>query len=460
MLLTAIVAYLALQLIIGAWVMRYIKSEADYLIAGRSLGLGIAAISLFATWFGAETVMGSSAAIAREGLSGSRADPFGYTLCLLLMALLLAYKMRAANYVTMGDYFRERFGPKVEKLAVLIFMPTSLLWAAAQLLAFSLILSKTAGIDLSSALIAATLFILIYTMLGGMLADVVHDLIQGSVVAFGLMALAWILIDKAGGFSHAWALIEPSQLSFTAEGESWWVRADRWAVPIFGSLVAQEALSRLLATRSAKIARQSCFLAAGIYLLIGLLPVIAGLLGPHLLRNLPQGDGYIVALAESTLPPMLYVLFSGALIAAILSTIDSTLLSLSALLEHNLLSPFFPTATQTQRIRMARGCVALSALAAYAFAAGSESIYGLLEMASSFGSAGILVTVMIGLYFRFGGRIAATATLIIGVLATFTGSFLEWEMPYLTSLALCLTTYLAFAWLEKRTGIAKPVVTA
>lgn len=449
MLLAAIAAYLLIQLAIGAWVMRYIKSETDYLLAGRSLGLGLASFSLFATWFGAETVMGSSAAIAEEGLAGSRADPFGYALCLLLMALLLAYKMREAGYVTLGDFFRERFGARVEKLAVVIIIPTSLLWAAAQLLAFALILERVAGISFDLALAGGTVFILLYTLLGGMLADVIHDLVQGTVVVFGLAALAWLLVENAGGTSGAWAMIEPSQLSFTAEDESWLMRLDRWAVPILGSLVAQEALSRLLATRAARIARNSCLLAAGIYLLVGMLPVIAGLLGPHLLPDLPPGDGYIIGLAETMLPYALYVVFCGALVAAVLSTIDSTLLSLSALLEHNLISPALPHATGRQRLRLVRGCVALAGLAAYGLAMSSEGIYALLELASSFGSAGILVTVLIGLYRPFGGPRAASLTLLMGVGSILAGEWLAWPAPYLTAIGLCLLTYMTAAILEK-----------
>lgn len=458
--LPTIAFYLFLQLAIGAWVMRKIKSEADYLLAGRTLGLGLTSISLFATWFGAETVMGSAGAIAREGLAGGRADPFGYAICLLLMALLLAYRMREAGYVTLGDFFRNRFGARVEKLAVLIFIPTSLLWAAAQLLAFAFIVEKVAGIGFSEALFGATVFILFYTLLGGMLADVIHDVIQGAVVVTGLGALAWLLIAKAGGPVEAWALVTSQQLAFTGIGENWLERLDRWAVPILGSLVAQEALSRLLATRSAQVARNSCLLAAMIYLSVGLLPVIAGLLGPHLLTGLPEGDGYVIALAEAVLPPLFYILFVGALVAAILSTIDSTLLSLAALIEHNLLLAHFPTATEKQRVWMARLCVALSGLAAYGFALGSESIYGLLELASSFGSAGILVTVLMGLFWPRGGALAATVTLIAGVAVTFGGELWQWKAPYLTALAVALGCYLSIAWLEKRRGIANPVITA
>lgn len=62
---------------INVFASRHLRTEADYLLAGRNLGLGLASVSLFATWFGAETVIGSAGAVAANGLSGGRADPFG-----------------------------------------------------------------------------------------------------------------------------------------------------------------------------------------------------------------------------------------------------------------------------------------------------------------------------------------------------------------------------------------------
>ena len=117
-------AYFVLQLAIAYWASRHIKSEGDFLVAGRTLGLGLVAVSLFATWFGAETVMGSSAMVAEEGLSGARADPFGYALTLLGMGLLLAYQLRKKNYLTIGDFLKDRFDRRVEFLGSLILIPS------------------------------------------------------------------------------------------------------------------------------------------------------------------------------------------------------------------------------------------------------------------------------------------------------------------------------------------------
>ena len=128
-----ILAYLVAQFAIGIVVSRRIASESDYLIAGRRLGLGLAAFSIFATWFGAETVVGAAGAIYSDGLSGGSADPFGYGLCLVVVGIVVAAPLWRRKYTTFGDLFRERYSPGVERLAVLLMVPTSVLWAAAQI---------------------------------------------------------------------------------------------------------------------------------------------------------------------------------------------------------------------------------------------------------------------------------------------------------------------------------------
>ena len=143
--LLGIGVYLLVQFAIGIAVSRHIASESDYLLAGRRLGVGLAGFSIFATWFGAETVVGAAGVIYSDGLSGGSADPFGYGLCLLVLGALIAAPLWRRQYTTFGDLFRERYSTGVERLAVLLMVPTSVLWAAAQIRAFGQVVSAEIG---------------------------------------------------------------------------------------------------------------------------------------------------------------------------------------------------------------------------------------------------------------------------------------------------------------------------
>lgn len=124
--------YVTFQFGIGLYLFRFIKTEDDYFLAGRRLGPILASFSIFATWFGAETCIGSSGAIYAGGLAGARADPFGYPLCLVLMGMLFATRMWKRQLVTLGDLYRQRYSTGVERLAVILMIPVSLFWAGVQ----------------------------------------------------------------------------------------------------------------------------------------------------------------------------------------------------------------------------------------------------------------------------------------------------------------------------------------
>lgn len=445
----ALLAYVLAQVALSAYVARKVATETDYLVAGRSLGLFMVSVSLFATWFGAETVMGASGAVAAGGLSEGRADPFGYTICLLLMAVFLAVKLRTKAYMTVADFFRDRFDAKTEKLAVFVMIPTSLMWAAAQILAFAAIFSSVTGLDMGLAMIITVIILVTYSSLGGMIGDVVTDVIEAGVIIVGLVAMLAVVIMNAGGIDAAFSGISPDKLHLFSDKQSIWAQIDGWAVPVVGSLVAQEALSRILAARTPEIARNGAFVGATIYLIIGAIPLVIGLIGAGMVQNVTDNDSFLPQLAMQILPAPLYVLLLGALISAILSTINSILLATTALLGHNVIIPLLPEISERNKMVVEKLIVVLSGVFCYFMATSGESIFDLAELAASFGSAGLVVCVLIGLNSNFGGAWAALSTLIAGIVFTLVTEYvLVVEAPYLAALFGCIVVYIVIGTTE------------
>ena len=169
-----------------------------------------------------------------------------------------------------------------------------------------------------------------------------------------------------------------------------------------------------------------------------------------MLPGLAEPEQLLPRLAEQHLSTFLYILFAGALISAILSTVDSALLAASALVEHNLIVPLRPGLSDRARVRIARGGVALFGVLAYVLALHTQGIYQLVQASSAFGGAGIFIIVMFGLFTRIGGPRAAGAALLTGILVWLAGEHLfAWPLPYLASLAASLGAYLAFALFER-----------
>lgn len=442
-----IFGYIILQIAIGAYLVTRTKTETDYFLAGRSLGVMLATFSIFATWFGAEACIGSAGAIFESGLAAGRADPFGYTICLLLMGAFIASRLWKMQLTTIIDLYRIRYSSQVEKAAVLIFVPSSLIWAAAQIRAFGQVLTTAGGTELETGMAIAAGVVILYTCVGGLMADVVTDLVQGIALIVGLVVIFAVLIVQAGGLPAAIASVNPERLRlWNPESGTPWQTLDAWLVPICGSLFAQELISRVLASRSPGVARSSTLLASFLYLSIGLIPVCIGLIGPALIPQMDDPEQLLPTLAKTYLNPVFYILFSGALVSAILSTVDSTLLTASSLFSHNLVYPLFGITDEKRKLRIARGGVVLSGVIALLFALHSNGIYELVEAASALGGSGVVVITLFALFTKFGGKEAAMATLIAGVFMQWFGeSWLEVDAPFLLAIVTCVCVYCAVA---------------
>lgn len=444
-LIIGILLFIIAQLVIGYVVSRKVRSEDDYLLAGRTLGVPMATFSIFATWFGAESCIGSAGTAYEAGLAGISSDPFGYGLCILIVGLFFARKFWDMQLVTIADFLRVRYSERSARLCALLMVPTSFLWTAAQVRAFGTVLSTVTDIDLTLAIAVATGIVLFYTSFGGMLADVITDFIQGSILIIGLGILLYYTADHLGGAAAFAAHIGNGISQAAAANEmSFLQRAEQWLIPICGSIFAQELISRTLSSRSASVAQRSALSAGVMYILIGLIPLSVGLAGAAVLPGLADGEQVLPAMASRFLTPTMYIIFTGAMISAILSTVDSTLLAISALITHNAF-PMSKNLPEKQKIAIDRTIVIIAGLTSALFAMSAEGVYELVKDASAFGSAGIFVVILLGVYSKLGNDRAAVVTLAGGTVTWIVSYYiLGLEFSYLYSLVVSFTLFFLF----------------
>lgn len=451
-LLLAILGYLVLQFGIGIWASRRVHSEADYLLAGRSLGYPLATFSFFATWFGAETVMGSAGTAYRSGASLANAEPFGYGLCLVGMGLIFARPLWRRQLTTLADLFRTRYSIQVERVAAVILIPSSIMWAAAQVRAFGQVLCLAGTFQLETAIALATGFTILYTVFGGLLADAVTDLVQGVMVVMGLIVvLVAVVMALPDGVTVSSVLTAPGAVTVRPPDDvTWLALLEEWSIPVCGSLIATELVGRVVATRNENVAARSALMAGAMYVAVGLIPLLIGLIGRQVVPPLADAEQVVPAVAQQLLPTGLFIVFVGGLLSAILSTVDSTLLVSSGLLSHNLIVPVFGIVAEAQKVLVARLAVASFGLFAFVLAVRAEGVFALVEQASAFGSSGALVVVVFALFTGWGGARTAMATLLVGLVSYLVGTFGGVEAPFLASLLLSLVTYVAGSAVEGR----------
>jgi Na+/proline symporter len=416
--------YVLAQVALAAWAARGTSDDEDYLVAGRSLSTLQVAFSVFATWFAAETVIATSAEVSADGLAGARVEPLGYSIGLVVLGLFVAFRLRAGGYVTVASFLGARFGAKAEVAAALFTAMGATVWAAAQLAALSVILSEITGLPPGPMLLLSTAIVLVYALVGGLKGDVVTDVLQGAVIMVVLLILLVLVLMAAGGIGAGFASIPADDLRLNRPGESWLLRAELWALPVFGSIASQEVIARALGAKSPEVARRGCLIGAAVFLTIGLVPVTLGLIGPELGLTLAPEDGFFTSLSRQVLPPWLYVLIAGAMVSAILSSVDSALLAVSAVATENALVKLKPNSTGRQRLIMARATTAAAAVTAMLIAAGGESVRAIVLTGE--GVTGLLaVPLVIGLLMKRGGQWPVLAALGTALFLTM---LLDWRM--------------------------------
>src|SRR6267142_433300 len=201
MLITFVVIYLAVTIAIGLWAAKRVHNSRDYMVAGRSLPLYMNTATVFATWFGAETVLSVSAEFAKSGLGGIIADPFGSSFCLVIVALFFARAFYRMDLLTIGDFYRKRYNRPIEIVTSVVITLSYLGWTSAQMTALGLAFSTLSddAISLQWGIVLGAVVVLGYTVWGGMWSVALTDLFQSVMIIVGVTLVAWVVSDMAGG---------------------------------------------------------------------------------------------------------------------------------------------------------------------------------------------------------------------------------------------------------------------
>ncbi|MCM8787350.1 MAG: sodium:solute symporter family protein [Candidatus Omnitrophica bacterium] len=413
-----VIFYMIVMLFIGYFASKKIKNTKDYIIAGGRLGWFLSIGTLFATWFGAETCMGSSATAYEKGILGVIADPFGAGLCLIISGLFFARYLRSLNIQTIIDYFQFRYSKKVAAFLSIIYIPVYLGWIGAQLLAFGYILNSLTGLPLINSIMISTIVVIVYTYAGGMWADTLTDLFQGLILICGLVILLPIFIKDIGGLNIAKAKISKEFFYFYPKSKSfldWLNYIQAWIIVGLGSLPAQDLFARIMASKSPKIARWSSIIAGFLYVSVGLIPVFLGIFGRIVFNEIGEKN-ILIELSLRYLSPLFMALMVGALLSAIMSSADSALLAPASIIGHNIVPLILPKASERFKLNSCKLSVVFLCILSLVLAIYFKNIYQLCLEAWGILLVGVVAPLIAGVYWKKANSFGATGAAIGGVL--------------------------------------------
>lgn len=365
MVLWFVILYLLLSVGIGLFAATRVQSSKDFAVAGRSLPLAVVAATVFATWFGAEAVLGISATFVKEGLRGVVADPFGSSMCLMLAGLFFAPRLYRLNMLTVGDYYRYRYNRTIEVWCTLCIVASYLGWVAAQFKVLGLVLNVVTegSISQSAGIVIGAVIVLTYTTFGGMFSVAILDFVQISVITGGLLYIASIVGDLAGGvsavISHA---AEEGKLELfpPATMTAWVPFVGAWMTMMLGSIPQQDVFQRITSAKDEPTAVRGSLLGAALYFGFCFVPMFlayaATLIEPAKFGVLLEQDSQLIlpTLILQHTPVLAQIVFFGALLSAVMSCSSATLLAPSVALTENILRPMFPPLNDSEFLRLMR----------------------------------------------------------------------------------------------------------
>jgi Na+/proline symporter len=425
LLIAAVALYILANVVVGILAARRVKNSTDYIVAGHRLPLYMVIATVFATWFGSETLLGTSSTFVSEGMGG------------IVAGLFFAGPLYRLKLLTIGDYYKIRYGRDIEIATSIVIIISYLGWVAAQFTALGVVfnsishgmISQNAGIYIGAAIV------LIYTVFGGMWSVALTDLIQMATIAVGLVVITWVITGRVDGgaatvIQHA---AESGKLNMMPDATliGWLGFFSALVTLGFGSIPQQDVFQRAMSANSEKNARRGAVIGGLLYLLIAMMPIYlaytAFIIEPATIKHMlsDSGDPQLVlpTLILNHTPFFVQIIFFGAVLSAIMSTASATLLAPSSMISENILSRFFVGRDEKYKLRFIRSSVVLFAFFVLLYAIQSEqSIFQMVEDAYKVVLVGAFVPLAFGLYWKRASHNGARIAMLSGI-----GSWLIFE---------------------------------
>ncbi len=427
MLLWLVIAYLAISIAIGLYAATKVHNAKDYITAGRNLPMPIVLAMVFATWFGAETVLGISATFLEKGFRGLISDPLGASICLVLFGLIFARPLYRMNLMTLGDYFRVRYNRQTELLLSICIIVSYLGWVSAQITALGLVFNVLSNdlISTNQGMLIGAGVVLVYTLFGGMWSVAMTTFVQMIVIIIGLLIVANNAADQAGGVANVIT-------KASAEGKFeflptldpmdmlGWVAA--LVTMALGSIPQQDVFQRVNSSKNESVAIWGTALGGVSYFFFAAVPLFlaytANIIDPEMVKKYLVEDSQLIlpTLILSHMPFVIQVIFFGALLSVIMSTASGTLLAPSVTFTENVLKGFAPRMTDHQFLWATRLTVLVfTTIVTYYAIATDSNIHTMVEHAYRITLAGAFVPLAAGLFWKRASNLGAGLAITLGL---------------------------------------------
>ena len=420
---------------IGVWFNRRSRSRSEYFLARGKLGPATIGISFSATQISGSSYMG---AVGTERIFGYNFSPAGVSSAAApwFSYILLGDRLRRIagrlGSVTLADILQARFYSKaVGAVATAVMLVAFIPLIAAQFKAAANVFEVLLGMPYWIGLVGFGGAVILYTVLGGMMAVAWTDLIQGFIMMLGFAILAPVAVLSAGGFSEMhrqYGQLNPQAISLMGKMPALWVVSDFLVWGFFQIGGSPAAVTRFLIPEDERTLKgamaYSVVFQSFIYVCATLIAIASGVLLP----DLDQPDLTLPTLVAKLLPPVLGGIIIAAVLSAIMSTLSGILLVAGSLVVENVYVKLIGrTIDAPQGLRIARWVTfIIGTLAMVVAFRPPAAIFWIVTMSFSFMASAFTFPFLLGLWWPRATREGGLAGMVGGAVACVVWYVLGW----------------------------------
>lgn len=433
------------------------KTAEDFLVGGRSFGILFNAGTLTSCWVGGALIVGIPGTFYSLGIWNSDAMygilvSFGSAGCLILAGMFYMRKLWGLKLLSLGDFYYKRYGGKAGLVATILMALTFTVWISVQVIAFAKVGSALVGFSLNTWIILALAVICTYTILGGLWAVCLTDLIQVVIVTVSLFILTPVAIGMVGGLDVFWNHVPKEKLEWLPRDmgsfKAWLPWLGALCTVGLGSIASPDLMQRAFSAKTGRTASHSAYVATAAYLVILVTIIILTLATMQMVdmgtvdKALIEGDPELMIplVFQNLMPGPLVVLFLGAVMAAVMSAAATANIALAGVISKNLIHDvFFPDMSSRNLMQLTRVVILVIGVIAAGIAVGLPSAYLLTSLGFDLILSCLFIPLTLGLYWSKANGLGAIAGLVGGAVFRIGGAGMAYGFG-VESIAAATTT--------------------
>jgi SSS family solute:Na+ symporter/sodium/proline symporter len=423
-----VIAYLAFLTGVSLYKSRAVKTEADFMVAGRKLGAPILVGTLLATWIGSGSIIASAGLAYREGFAALWFDA-GVWIAIIVI-YFVADRARRLEQLTVPDVLELRYNSWARILATLVTIIAYTVIVSYQYRAGGLVLNIVAGLDRDTGTIITAIFVIAFTAIAGLVSVAFTDIFNGMLMMVGIFLAYPFLTNRAGGWTGVRQRLEESFGQAIADerlsvmGSFTWDEALGYGLPtLLLMLGLANMYQRFFSARDERAARQAVVGWIVGTVAIESMIVVLAVIGSGLFPHLEHTEQVLLYTAREGLPLVMGCLLLAAAVAIIVSTADSFLLVPATNIMRDIYQRFInPNVTEKQMVLYSRIVVVILGVIAYGLVYASQTVLEAALQAYTIYGVGITPALLACFFWK-----RTTAAGAISSISAGAGVTLFWE---------------------------------